>query len=228
MYALFILTVPLAVQLEKTNRLRLMLVASTVVWLLAWFGVSGKLNAALCRLGPVYFGGFDIFSWQLIFVLGVCIGIRGISNVVRAQINRPVLIACLVGAAILFSLRHGLILKGFQYDLEAMSLASSLGPIRLLNFIVIAMLVRFALDWSLNNRVVDGLALLGRHSLEVFTFHIFLLYLCFGIFLTSQFKEVWVLLLVSSLFPPAFLLERYRNPWKTWFYRLMRQPGSQP
>jgi hypothetical protein len=226
MYALFILILPLAVQLAKANRLKLLLIASVAVWLLAWFGVSELLNTVLCRLAPVYLGGFDIFSWQLLFVLGVCIGIRGVPDVIRAPINRFLLITCLVGAAILFSLRHGFILKSFQYNLEAMSVTRNLGPLRVLNFIPIALLIRYMLPWLPENLAVKGLALLGRHSLEVFTFHVFLLYLCFGIFLTSQFKEAWVLLFVSSLFLPAFLLERYGNPWKTCFYWLAGKSGS--
>jgi hypothetical protein len=221
MYVIFILTVPIAIQLAKNNRLWLILLCSTLVWLLAQFGLSERLNAILSKFWPIYFGRFDILSWQLIFVLGVYIGIRGTTDFIPLRFRRPALIVCLLIAIILFSIRYGLILSKSQFEIESLSLVGNLGPIRLLNFIVIALITQHALSWTTENLIIKTLALLGRHSLEVFTFHIFLLYLFFGIFRTSQFKEVWVLLFVSSLYLPACLLERYQNPWKTWFYCLV-------
>jgi len=217
MYAVFILTVPIAVQLAKKNRLGLLLLSSTVVWLLAQFGLGDYLNAALSRFWPVDLGVFDIFGWQFIFVLGVCIGIRSTTDLIPRQFRRLALLVCVVVDATLFSIRHGFILSDPRFKIESLSFIGSLGPIRLLNFTVFALLVQYALSWLTENLVVKGLALLGRHSLEVFTFHIFLLFLFFGVFRTSQLKEVWVLLFVSSLFLPACLLERYHNPWRTWF-----------
>ena len=220
MYAVFILTVPIAVWLAKKNRLGLILLSSAVVWLLAQFGLGDHLYAVLSRFWPVDFGRFDIFAWQLIFVLGVCIGIRGTTNLIPCRFRRLALIVCVVVVAILFSIRHGFILSDPRFKIESLSFIGSLGPIRLLNFTAFALLVQYALSWLTKNLIVRGLALLGRHSLEVFTFHIFLLYFFFGVFSISSFKEVWVLLFVSSLFLPACLLERYQNPWKTWFSRL--------
>lgn len=221
MYAVFILTVPVAVELAKKNRLGLFLLSSTAVWLLAQFGLRDHLYDAISRFWPINLGAFDIFGWQFIFVLGVCIGIRGATGLIPSRFRRLALIVCVMVAAVLFSIRHGFILDEIRFKIELLSSKTTFGPLRLLNFIVFALLVQNALSWLTENVVVKGLALLGRHSLEVFTFHILLLYLFFGVFRTSQFKEVWVLLFVSSLFLPACLLERYQNPWKTWFYFLV-------
>jgi hypothetical protein len=221
MYGLFILLVPITVQFGKKNQLGLVLLCSAIVWLLVQFGLSGYLQGVLLKFWPVDFGTYDIFAWQLMFVLGVCTSVLGATNLIPHQFRWLVMIVCVIVAAVLFSIRHGLIFSESGLKIDSLSLLGSLGPIRLLNFIVIAWLVQYTLSGLAENLVVKGLALLGRHSLEVFTFHVFLIYFFFGVVLYSQFQELWVLLFVSSLFLPACLFERYQNPWKSWFYRLV-------
>jgi hypothetical protein len=221
MYAVFILTVPLAVQLAEKNRLRLILFFSAAVWSLAQFGLGNCVYTALAKVCPVYLGMFDIFAWQFLFVLGVCIGIRGTTGYIPSRFRPLILIVCIAVAAFLFCTRYGFISHEVRFKVESLSVKLTLGPIRLVNFAAFAFIVQSGLPWLTKNLFVEGLAVLGRHSLEVFTFHILLLYFFFGLFNTSGSKEWWDLLLVGSLFLPACLLEKYPNPWKTCFYRLV-------
>ena len=221
MYALLILTVPAVAECAKRNRLMVVFFCSLATWLLAQFGFREYLQSILGRYGPVHLGYFDIFAWQSLFLLGVCVGIRGFGAFVPRRFQLPVLLVCIVLEIILFSARHGLILANSQFTIESWSLVGRLGPIRILNFVVVVVLVRQVLPWVTENWMVRGLALLGRHSLEVFTFHVFLIYLFFGIFRNSPYQEMLTLFFAGSLFLPAFLADRFQNPWKVWYYFLV-------
>lgn len=220
MYALLILTVPLAVELANRNRLAVLLFCSFVVWVLAQFGFREYVWNALESFFPVDFGTFDIFAWQFIFITGICIGVRSPAELISSRPARIVVTMAAMIAAVFFCMRHGFLFKELNLKLESFTMIGSLEPVRLLNFFAVALLVRQTLSWPTDNLVAKGLSLLGRHSLEVFTFHIFQLYLLFGLFRASSWKEAWVALMVGSLFLPAYLLEHYRNPWMVVFYRL--------
>jgi hypothetical protein len=87
----------------------------------------------------------------------------------------------------------------------------------LLNFCAVAFLISQTCKRPLNNGIFKALALLGRHSIEVFAFHILQVYFFYGVFRDASLKELWLLPVIATLFLPAWFFEKHRNPWKAWF-----------
>jgi hypothetical protein len=118
--------------------------------------------------GPVNSGAFSLTAWQLLFVLGVFIGAN------RTPPPRTALMfAAAVAALWLTLVRHGLAPSPWSdAQLDFLTNTVKLGPLRVIDFAAIAVTVAavagrwpraFAWPW---------LAVLGRHSLTVFSGHV--------------------------------------------------------
>jgi hypothetical protein len=51
-----------------------------------------------------------------------------------------------------------------------------------------------------------------------------MVYFFSGPFRDSAFKELWVIVFVCSLFLPAWVVEKFGNPWKAWFSPRINAP----
>jgi hypothetical protein len=156
---------------------------------LEWLGSATVLLAsgaawAWAQLGPDPFpaasGHFDLAAWQLLFVLGLWLGWRGSRGEPWPGARAT---PALAAAAAAFCLAMFLARWGWvQLPLVA---GTALGegqrmllvPIRLLDFLASAWLAAWACArWVPRQATVAWLALLGRRSLEVFSFHVLLCY----------------------------------------------------
>jgi hypothetical protein len=205
MYSLFIFTVPLMVRSSRRGR-NLILLTSFLLWGWAQFGVMEALERAISKHLPVNFGTFDVLAWQFIFICGVWLGVRSISER-GAKSKKWELTGCALIAGFFFLARHHLLIGGsFVAHMEVQATSGTMGPVRLINFLVIARLFSGTVR-AVDNFWYHGLCLLGRHSLQVFTYHVFLVYLLYGFILHSFLSELWVTVSVFSLFIPAWLSE---------------------
>jgi hypothetical protein len=156
------------------------LLATAVIWFCAQFGLEKEVyqaasTAAGLKVPYHQTGAFDILAWQLIWIAGLWMGARtaGASNTFRSIPAVLVAVACVVGIAG-FTGRHFLGQAPFGADTLLAALISKwhLGPLRLLNFFALLVLilkfgqqVRSAIRWRF-------LEILGAASLPVFCMHL--------------------------------------------------------
>ena len=153
---------------------KMVLTLSAFGWMCAQFNLDGPLTGELSKWLPIRWGSFDLLAWQFLWVGGLAIG--------ETTLRRPVLIGrkyrIALGAAsstiVLagFLARHGFLSQAwFPADLYLWMDKWTLGPLRLLNF---SAWVVSLLAWNprFSPPVLAPVALLGRHSLVVFSFHV--------------------------------------------------------
>jgi hypothetical protein len=119
---------------------------------------------------PLVTGSFNPFAWQFIFFLGVAIGHDRLTRPGRLMRFRPwALIAALAGAVFGFGIRHWQWrTPGPDWLFGIVLSKSSLGALRLVDFLSIAYLIG-VLGGAFPRLVTwRPLAFLGRHSIVVF------------------------------------------------------------
>jgi hypothetical protein len=174
-YCGFMLLCPVLIKAYEAGQRRRVLAVSFLVWAAVnWFSPQQPLLST-----PTFnSGAFNIFAWQILFVVGTAFGhawARGEHLI--AHSSRSVLVPILVVAALLFAVRHAWISTGLPANtLSWLTNKNNLAPLRLFNtalifWLVHSIAVRFprALSWR-------PLALLGRESLPVFTIHVLIAY----------------------------------------------------
>lgn len=206
MYMVFIALTPLLLRLLKQGNFGQVLVTSICFWLIAQTGlISYALQAIEWRLEAegyaIKFGSFNIFAWQLIYVSGLIIGYlaaTGRFDVTTVRSLPKVAIACIaflfVGLSVFqnFLLHHP---AAFEPAVERFAathskanftiffMASCLAYGLLLVWLYVAgpfsanRPVALASKWLrklLNSR---PLTLLGQHSIQVFSYHLVVVYL---------------------------------------------------
>lgn len=191
MYVLFMLASPVALAWGSKRGWTGILVGSFTLWVMAQFGLGAWLflNTVTALGGHLPFneaGSFDTFSWQLLWVVGLCMGAsRSDAKVIPFEFPRWVVGVSLVLAVLAFGWRHW----AGQVPFEATSAWRvtinllfdkwQLGPLRLLNLTVLVILtIRCAPfvatfwenhEWSVGRNV---LVTLGSASLPVFCAHL--------------------------------------------------------
>lgn len=182
LYMILIVFAPVLLWLAAIDR-RLMLCCSALVYaLFRFFGWSLPSWPA----SGVWF--FDPFAWQLLFAIGVAIGLDLRNRTV--PLSRPlVVVAGLIVAASAVAVTHGFgtshdaweFVRG-RLDLDK----TQLGLARLVHFLALAYLIHSMplMDRLRNLPLYRPLALLGRHSLLVFA-------------LLSLFSAIWQVLVAA-------------------------------
>jgi len=155
MYVAFILFTPWILFLLSNGRQWIVLSASISVWLLAQLGLRKAIMFQCSLVLPVDFGFFDIFGWQLLFVIGLLLGAA------RVLHDRPPFAihkwewCMLAWSALLFFLfRHHWLPLTIMPQTEWLIDRNKLGPLRLCNFGVIAILLSAPQIWP-PDRTVD-------------------------------------------------------------------------
>ncbi|WP_175552035.1 OpgC family protein [Pararhizobium antarcticum] len=169
MYVILIACVPLFLYLNDRAP-KLLICGSLLVWLGAGFGHVNFVNTALPE-GHWY---FDPLSWQLIFLIGLVIGVRLKTGRPALPYNRALFIAaaafCVlaVPANILFHFHF--IEPPSEWLYRAMTSKTNDGILRLVNAIAIVYVL-----WNIEavRRLADGsflqpICVIGRHSMPVF------------------------------------------------------------
>ncbi|MBV9344245.1 MAG: OpgC domain-containing protein [Gammaproteobacteria bacterium] len=217
MYAVFVLLMPLALlALREGHGLGLLLV-SLGLWGCAQAGLGS--HAAGGEPFGFFRGEFNPFAWQFVFFSGLYFGYRHLYRkqpVVTVQPRLIVLCALICAAGL--TMRWGLLPWPAVLARGGwLAAKTNYGAAYLLNFLAFAYLIyclarRFpgAFTWP-------PLAFLGRHSIQVFYFHLVIVYMAgplrwraaaYGPLVYDAFGAA----LVSTLFIPAWCHER----WRAW------------
>ena len=212
MYAGFPLLAPLVLRFHNRGH-------GLAVWL-----VSGAIWAADQLFapghpviwGPINTGAFHFLSWQWLFVSGVLLGAE--PRWERQAIHRPgqwTLLTALAGAVFLLCLRHSTIWNWWDAQtLAALTEKTPLAILRLLDFALLAYLLAVIGCRHPGWLVLRPFAILGRHSLPVFTTSILCaqLALCYPeLDTTPQSRWLKTGFVLLGCLAAALACELYRN-----------------
>lgn len=226
-YFIFFLSLPFIYGLFQKAQGPKLLTCSLVIWGFGQYAPWQRISAFLSDYIPLtQLGWFDIFSWQLLFLLGVMSGyfsqkLKSILETIPTYVTVVATAFCLI----CFACRHYFLLEDPRFapwiDVR------TLGPLRLANFLVaaycISSIVRKATLFN-----VPSIAFLGRWSLPVFLYHSCLVYFL-GAFTTEitalplALKALVFSMAIASLWVPA-IINHYKRMIKEYVYLLVMGP----
>jgi hypothetical protein len=228
-YIVLMVIAPLMLRLFQRDKAVWVFSISLLIWGLAQFDVQKLIWKTLPGHEWMRAGAFDLFGWQLIFVLGVYIGYRRYQAAqiepldTKSKNSRLVYLFAAVFFIVifLFLLRHGHIKTGWLENYVNVD-RESIAWLRLLNFLALVFLIYGLILLQKSYGIFNGvwfagrwLAFLGQHSLQVFSYHLIVLYAYipfrWGAWALSDAQKVIALVLfLASLSLPAWLHSRYQ------------------
>ena len=209
-YVLLLLLAPALLQgLNRSGSAMWLVLGSVLVWLLgqSW----DPLSALAIAVSPIPSVWPNLLTWQLLFVLGMCCAVLPPQSAVAEWSRQPWVIAASFGLAVMcFAARH----HDFELPPAILALFSkaNLAPLRVLNVLLLVHLGARLMAWFPLQARVAWLALLGRHSLEVFSFHILLAYAVPPLFGSPATSEGDLLLLTAAC-ALALMLPAWAREW---------------
>ncbi len=173
LYVIFLGVMPWLLAVARQRGWEMILIVSAMGWLAAQFKLDARLIGDPVRLLPLRWGAFDLLAWQFLWVCGLALGeisLRRsiIKSELRLWLGVPAAVIVLVG---LLSRRGFWPDAWLPPDIFLWMDKWTLGPLRVLNFAAWTVLL---LAWNPHPRkwFLAPAALLGRHSLAVFAFHL--------------------------------------------------------
>ncbi len=208
----------------------LMVLGSSIsLWWMGQHGLGDTLQHLLPKAIMIRNGAFHLLAWQMIFVLGMVLGFLRFDSKDRfPQVKTGWFVLSIGTIAFLYLMRHGYLYPlNSQYPiLEWLQIyphtaRDSMGWLRLLNFLAIVYFVAGVIKLQRQYGILNWLklpghwlAFLGQHSLQVFAYHLVVLY-CYIPFRWGEWalsdNQKWVLLpvFIASLSLPAWWHARY-------------------
>jgi hypothetical protein len=185
MYVVFMLVSPALLQHGSRHGWGALLGLSAAMWLLAQHDGGRDIYAWLTGVTgwPIPYnqtGAFSFLAWQLLWVAGLRAGAlhaqAAVAGEPRTPYSRLVLWTAMALAIAFFAWRHitGQVPFGEHAALNALFDKWHLGPMRLLNFAVLAVLVVHGRQLLVALAERSSIATLGRASLTVFAAHLVL------------------------------------------------------
>ena len=214
MYCIFLLCTPIVLDQMMKGRAWLVGLISTLLWLVSQFGFGDATQ----DVPWIYLGGFNLLAWQAYFIAGQYLGSRKQRGEEAVPRSRILLAICIVVALFFFVDRHFEFITGLTPPLKF--IAGGRNPARFLNAACIGYIIWWlprTLDLRLMKfRLFKFMNLLGRHSLQVFVFSLFVTVpwfeagLPYWAALPGWAKFSVALATLLSLAIPAWLHETYR------------------
>lgn len=203
-YIVMLLLTPLWLGQARRHGWEKVLVCSALIWVFAQVGGRALVlegfnwltGERVPSLPLPAWGFFDDFAWQLLWVFGLWSGHLASHQRLAAQLPRRALrLAAVFTALAYLAWYHGFLDRALQplglaiLERGEVPLFDKvvLRPLRVLNFVVLAVSIGLALPYlsaairRIRLRVVDVFGLLGRASLQVFAAHLFLVLLAFAL-----------------------------------------------
>jgi hypothetical protein len=208
MYILFSFLTPAAFWAAKRWGWKTVLLVSVSMWLLAQTHVRDVLVAATKTLPFIQLGPFDLYAWQLIWIVGLFIGQRFQKTKPLLPESRLLRVLLWILAIAFLVWRWSSRAVGPEPVIQAWLLDKwHLGALRLINFFVVASVVAGWLKYL--DRLELSLRpflLIGRHMLPVFCSQICLSILLIGRTESSLTVEpiTSVLVICQLLMAPLF------------------------
>lgn len=216
LYIIFLSVTPWLLTFARRRGWGLLVFASALLWLAAQFKLDAWLMGNPTRFLPFRWGSFDLLAWQLVWMCGAAVGERSLRGpLIPPRFRTPAIFAGLTIVLGALYWRWGFHPQpAFNSNIYLWMDKWTLGPLRVLPF---AGWTLFLLAWNPHppSAWLAPTALLGRHSLGVFAFH---LPLVIGattavqmLGLSDALQVVVGLVVISLLFPWAALLEHHER-----------------
>ena len=177
MYIIFLAFTGVALLLARKIGWKPILLGGFVIWSFAQFGFRNAEHNFMMRFIPTHIplnemGSFDLWAWQFLWVCGIWLGVRWAQdNLPIEKWARRVVVPAAILAAAFFVLRRALERGAELGASEFLFDKWHLGPLRLLNFALVAALLVVAQS-ALKPLAIRPLVLLGQSSLQVFCVHL--------------------------------------------------------
>ncbi len=215
LYIIFLGLTPWLLVLARRRGWGILLGISALIWLVAQFKLDARLMGDPARLLPLRWGAFDLVAWQFLWMCGVAIGEKSLwGPLVKPRYRLAVgAIALAIVLGVLY-LRWGIRPSWVNSDIFLWMDKWTLGPLRLLAF---AGWVALFLSWNPHPpaRLLAPTALLGRHSLGVFSLHLLLVIAATTaiqmLAMPNPRQTVIGFLVIALLFPWAAFLDYYKR-----------------
>ena len=200
MYVIFLLLSPYVLSFATRRGWKLLLTLSTSVWMLAQFGLRTWVHALVVRVTHLQIplqetGAFNLFAWQLIWLLGMWIGARSADPTPDGGLpflHLPRYAYSIAAAVCLFFLgvRHSwlgphLTERALSPQLDKWQLAAP----RMLNLIAFSILIYWLRRPVKRIVLVEPFLTLGKASLEVFCAHIVFVFIALAL-LYGEFTQL--------------------------------------
>ena len=177
MYIIFLMFTSAGLLLSRKIGWKPILWTAFALWALAQFGLRDIAYTFLMRFIPIRIplhemGSFDLWAWQFLWITGVWLGVRWAQNdlPIESWAKRVVIPAGVIAVACFVmrrAIEHGLQLGASEFLFDKWHL----GPVRLLDFTAVAMLLVVSQAvWK--PLAVRPLVMLGQSSLQVFCVHL--------------------------------------------------------
>jgi len=219
MYCLFLLITPFIInRFKRKYGSWWVLAGSFLIWAPATYSSWDNLQRYVDRFLPINFGFFNPFAWQFLFVGGLFFGFRRYTTQGLPIKKSLFIFSLLVWIGCLLFRYNVLPSKLFLgVDIPSLTIRETFGPLRVINLAALAYLItclgtRFPklLEWP-------WFSYIGRHSLQVFTFHLALLYAILPLYNKLIIPSGWAwiiaadMVILSTLTIPAWLHVKYRE-----------------
>jgi hypothetical protein len=212
LYIIFILFSPFVlIQINKGNFI-FIFITTIGIWTIGQFFNFMEEIIRLLQLGtnPGY---FNIFAWQLIWIIGIYFGYAKALNIkIRLPKNGTFFYIVVISTTVFLLYRHEILEFGYHFILSLIE-KDDLEVLRLLNFLLMVYLVWVILGKIPPSKGIPWLQFIGCYSIQVFSFHIFLIYLLKPIWLQVDKTDyvisiTFVSLVVASLSIPAYIANK--------------------
>jgi hypothetical protein len=178
MYIIFLVFTSVALLLTRSIPWKTILWTGFIVWAMAQFGFRAQEHALVSKIIPTHIplnemGSFDLWAWQFLWIFGIYLGVRWGRGDLNIDVwAKRLMIPAVIIASALFELRRYLANSGGDLGpFEGLFDKWHLGPIRLMNFAAVAVLL-ILLQPVLKPLAFRPLVWLGQASLQVFCVHL--------------------------------------------------------
>jgi hypothetical protein len=211
-YVIMLGITPLLLATARRRGWGVVLIVSALGWLAAQFRLDACVLGGLFGWLPLRLSSFNLCAWQFLWVSGLALGETALRRpIIRPEYRTALSVAAGAIALTGFLSRHGFWPQAwFNPDIFLWMDKWTLGPLRLLNFAAWTVLL-LAQNPNSPTKFLLPLAVLGRHSLAVFSFHIPLAIAAttlIQVFNFSKMQQIVLgILVIAALFPWAAWLE---------------------
>jgi hypothetical protein len=215
MYVLFVLISPTVLLYFKSHKEKYVLLGSLFIWGAAQLGVRKFIYTSLGKYITIDLGYFDIFAWQIVYICGLYVGYTQFYNQKgKVKINWLLFALSLVAIIGMFLVKHELIsiVNIGKINLDSLTDKEKMRPLRLFNFFVFCYAIAVLSIKFKNFLKISPIAYLGRHSLQVFSFHVLFLFFIVPYYsIATLITKIFIVTsAVLSLYIPAWGHVRYK------------------
>lgn len=217
MYVGFLLLAPFVLSQLRKGRIIWVMAISLVIWQTSRFIDLSTILTPHFPDSELNTGYFSWLAWQLLFVVGVCLGYCAKHRPIDWFKYRSVTIFIAIVALIILLLNRNVLAEhgihyGTLYELADKPL---IGWLRALNLMLLVYLFAWLINRRPNALAFKPLALIGRHSLQVFTWHYVVIFTlapaALGYFSFQPSLNVCLVIVAASLFIPPLVRERQQK-----------------